>query len=45
MPLLGKMPWEVQDAHKDVRLDDVLLEVDVCSKLMMYFSMMVSKGS
>ena len=33
MPPLGKMPWDLQDAHKDVRLDDVLLEIDVCSKL------------
>ena len=33
MPPLGKMPWDVQDAHEDVKLDDDLLEIDVHSKV------------
>ena len=33
MPPLGTEPWDVQDAHVDVKLDDALLEIDVYSKL------------
>ena len=33
MPPLGKVPWDVQDIHDDVKLDDVILEVEMYSKM------------
>ena len=36
MPPLGKVPWKVQDVHDDVKLNDVLLEVEMYSKMRVF---------